>query len=86
MQYYKRVSTSFKDHELLDDDALSENYDEDAFYQDFDEKFRLLELPEEKKAEEVEEVKEIEDKNYGLNLGENLAVAPQLHQAHSPYD
>ena len=35
-QQFVKVSSSFKDHEMLSDSDLSEDYDEDAYFQDFE--------------------------------------------------
>ena len=52
-----RVSNSFKDHELLGDDELSEGYDSDEYFVDFEECKRQIGGKIEK-MEEEEEVKE----------------------------
>jgi hypothetical protein len=40
-QQFVKVSSSFKDREMLSDSELSEDYDEDAYFQDFEDQARL---------------------------------------------
>ena len=64
-----RVAKTFRDHEMLDDDDLSEDHENDAYFQDFDEGYRYIGGGIEDADDEKEEEKVVEDSNkYGLNL------------------
>jgi hypothetical protein len=65
-----RVSKSFRDHEILEDDALSEDYESDGYFQEFDESYRWLGGPTASGLEkDLEEEKVVGESNkYGLNL------------------
>ena len=66
-----RVAKTFRDHEMLEDDELSEDYENDAYFQDFDEGYRYLGGGLEDGGDEgdKEEEKVVDDSNkYGLNL------------------
>jgi hypothetical protein len=73
-----RVAKTFRDHEMLEDDDLSEDYENDAYFQDFDEGYRYLGGGGAHEGDggegDIEEEKVVEDGNkYGLNLdGEAL--------------
>lgn len=42
---FRRVSESFRDHEMLSDSDPSEDYDEDPYFQDFEEEKRRFLKP-----------------------------------------
>ncbi len=81
-----RVSKSFRNTEMLDDDALSEDYDEDPYFQDFDEEYRWINNSKglmndnEMEEEKHEEDKTIEEgaNKYGLNLDGSNEQQQQL--------
>jgi hypothetical protein len=66
-----RVAKSFRDHEMLEDDEMSEDYEDDGYFQDFDEGYRYLGGGSglDEGEGDIEEEKVVEDTNkYGLNL------------------
>ena len=67
-----RVAKTFRDHDMLEDDDLSEDYENDAYFQDFDEGYRYLGGDgglEDGSEGDIEEEKVVDDSNkYGLNL------------------
>ena len=69
-----RVAKTFRDHEMLEDEELSEDYENDGYFQDFDEGYRYLGGGgggglDEGEGIDSEEEKVVEDSNkYGLNL------------------